>query len=45
MKDQYHFPLENFMSRERFERIKAFSGDKETPCLIIDLDIIKKKLR
>ncbi len=42
MKDQYHFPLENFMSRERFERIKAFSGDKETPCLIIDLDIIKK---
>ena len=42
MKDQYHFPLENFMSRERFERIKAFSGDKETPCLVIDLDIIKK---
>lgn len=42
MKDQYHFPLENFMSKERFERIKAFSGDKETPCLIIDLDIIKK---
>ncbi|HCO48536.1 MAG TPA: ornithine decarboxylase [Spirochaetaceae bacterium] len=30
------------MSKERFERIKAFSGDKETPCLIIDLDIIKK---
>ncbi|MGB4586982.1 MAG: type III PLP-dependent enzyme [Rectinemataceae bacterium] len=30
------------MSKERFERIKAFSEDKETPCLIIDLDIIKK---
>ncbi|MDP2792108.1 MAG: type III PLP-dependent enzyme [Rectinemataceae bacterium] len=42
MKDQYHFPLENFMSKERFERIKTFSGDKETPCLVIDLDIIKK---
>ncbi|HWP68395.1 MAG TPA: type III PLP-dependent enzyme, partial [Rectinemataceae bacterium] len=42
MKDQYHFPLENFMSQERFDRIKAFSGDKETPCLIIDLDIIRK---
>ena len=42
MKDQYHFPLENFMSKERFERIKAFAGDKETPCLVIDLDIIKK---
>jgi len=42
VKDQYHFPLENFMSQERFDRIKAFSGDKETPCLIIDLDIIRK---
>jgi ornithine decarboxylase len=42
VKDQYHFPLENFMSKERFERIKAFAGDKETPCLVIDLDIIKK---
>ncbi|PKL05704.1 MAG: ornithine decarboxylase [Spirochaetae bacterium HGW-Spirochaetae-9] len=30
------------MSKERFERIKAFAGDKETPCLVIDLDIIKK---
>ena len=42
MKEQYHFPLENFMSRERFERIKSFAQDKETPCLIIDLDVIKK---
>lgn len=42
MKDQYHFPLENYMSRERFEHIKAFAADKETPCLIIDLDVIKK---
>jgi len=42
VKDQYHFPLENFISKERFERIKAFSGDKETPCLVIDLDIIRK---
>ena len=42
MKDQYHFPLENFISKERFERIKAFAEDKETPCLVIDLDIIRK---
>jgi ornithine decarboxylase len=42
MKDQYRFPLENFMPRERFERIKAFAKDKETPCLIIDLDVIRK---
>ena len=42
VKDQYHFPLENFITKERFERIKAFAADKETPCLIIDLDIIRK---
>jgi len=29
------------MSRERFERYKAFAKDKETPCLIVDLDVIK----
>ena len=27
----YRFPLENFMSRERFERIKAFAADKRRP--------------
>ena len=37
----YRFPLENYMSEERFERIKAFGKDKETPFLVIDLDIIK----
>jgi ornithine decarboxylase len=29
------------MSREKFERIKSFAADKETPCLIIDLDVIR----
>ncbi|MDP3176854.1 MAG: type III PLP-dependent enzyme [Spirochaetaceae bacterium] len=29
------------MSRERFERCKEFAKDKETPCLIVDLDVIK----
>ena len=42
VKNAYSFPLENFISREKFERIKEFSRDKETPFLIIDLDIIKK---
>jgi ornithine decarboxylase len=37
----YSFPLENFMSREKLERIKAFSKDKETPLLVLDLDVIK----
>jgi len=41
--EQYQFPLESFMTRERFERIKKFAADKETPCLVIDLDVIKQK--
>ncbi|ADE56485.1 MULTISPECIES: type III PLP-dependent enzyme [Aminobacterium] len=39
----YEFDLERFMTREKFERIKAFAADKETPCLIIDLDVIEKQ--
>ncbi|SLM19934.1 Ornithine decarboxylase [uncultured spirochete] len=42
VKTAYSFPLENFMSREKFERIKEFAKDKETPCLIIDLEVIRK---
>jgi ornithine decarboxylase len=37
----YRFPLENFMSKEKFERIKAFGEGKETPFLVLDLDVIK----
>ncbi len=33
----YSFDLERFMPRERFEAIKAFAADKETPFLVIDL--------
>ncbi len=42
VKNAYSFPLENYMGREKFERIKEFAKDKETPCLIIDLDVIRK---
>lgn len=40
---RYEFPLENFTTPEKFERIKAFAADKETPCLILDLEGIKAK--
>jgi ornithine decarboxylase len=40
---RYEFPLENFISPEKFERVKAFAAGKETPCLILDLDVIKAK--
>jgi ornithine decarboxylase len=29
------------MPKERFEKIRDFAKDKETPCLVIDLDIIR----
>lgn len=41
MKDEYEFPLEEYMSEERFLRIKEFAKDKPTPCLILDLDIVQ----
>ncbi len=40
---RYSFPLENFISTEKFERIKAFAAGKETPCLILDLDVIRAR--
>jgi len=43
LEEQYQFPLESYMPRERFERIKKFAADKETPCLIIDLDVVRAK--
>ena len=43
MKEEYEFPLEDYMSRERFERMKRFSQDKATPCLILDLDVVREK--
>jgi ornithine decarboxylase len=39
----YEFDLSRFMTRERFERIKEFAADKETPCLVVDLDVIENQ--
>lgn len=43
MDHPYSFDIEEYMSKERFKRFKEFSGDKETPCLIVDLAIIREK--
>ena len=40
---QYNFPLENFISSDRFDKLKAFAANKETPCLILDLEVVKAK--
>jgi len=41
MDEQYQFPLSSYMSGQKFERLKRFSEGLETPCLIIDLDVIR----
>ncbi|TVR59904.1 MAG: type III PLP-dependent enzyme [Spirochaetaceae bacterium] len=41
--EQYYFPLDRFMSVEHFERIKRFAAGKPSPCLIIDLDVVRAR--
>ena len=41
-KEHYVFPLEDFVSRDEFNRIKKFSRDKETPFLTVDLQKIEQ---
>jgi ornithine decarboxylase len=41
-KEYYEFPLEDFVSREEFNKIKKFSRDKETPFLVVDLEKIER---
>jgi ornithine decarboxylase len=40
---EYDFPLENFIARDRFARLKRFAAGKETPCLVLDLDVVRAK--
>jgi ornithine decarboxylase len=37
------FKPEQLMSKEQFSRIREFSKDKETPFLLMDLDVVGKK--
>ena len=36
-KEQYKFPLKDFISKDDFNKIKKFSRNKETPFLIVNL--------
>ena len=40
---EYSFPLNRFITKSRFERIKDFSRTIETPFLVVDLNVVKKK--
>ncbi len=39
----YAFDLERYTTPERFEKIKAFAADKETPFVVVDIDRISEK--
>ncbi len=39
----YEFPIQRFITPEKFNKLKEFAKGKETPFLIIDLDVIKEK--
>ncbi len=43
--EQYSFPLERYMDPTVFERVKAFVAVKETPCLVMDLEVVERKYR
>ncbi len=40
--EKYDFDLDRFISRERFEKMREFLTDKETPCLLLDLKAVEK---
>ena len=35
--------LENYCSPEEWDKIQEFSKDKETPFLVVDLEVIRQK--
>ena len=43
LKKPYIFPLNRFITKSRFEKIKNFSKTIETPFLVVDLNVVKKK--
>ncbi|HPB19060.1 MAG TPA: type III PLP-dependent enzyme, partial [Candidatus Cloacimonas sp.] len=42
-KEPYIFNVARFMDEKRFEKIREFAKDVTTPCLIVDLDIVRNK--
>lgn len=40
---RYSFPLSRYMSAERLRRITSFSSNIETPFLVMDLAVVKRK--
>ena len=45
MTTEYTFPLAEFITVEKFAKLKAFAKNKETPFLAMDLDVVAQKYR
>lgn len=43
--EPYNFPLEQYIARERFERMRDFAVGHESPCLVVDLDVVEERYR
>ncbi|MCL1876374.1 MAG: type III PLP-dependent enzyme [Synergistaceae bacterium] len=43
MISEYEFEMENYMSFEEFDKFKKFGMGKQTPFIMIDLDIVARK--
>lgn len=43
LNETYYFPLDRFIQQDRMARIKAFAQDRETPFLVMDLDLIRER--
>lgn len=42
-KEPYHFNVSRYWDPERFSRIRKFAEKLPTPCLVVDIEIIKQK--
>jgi ornithine decarboxylase len=42
-KEPYHFPLQRFITEEKFRQLKEKTASAETPVLVVDLDVIRNK--
>ncbi len=41
--ETYYFPLDRYIDPERMSRIREFAQSRETPFLVVDLDLIKER--
>jgi len=43
VENEFQFDIERYITKEKFDKIKEFSKDKETPFLVVDLEKVEEK--